>query len=316
MKGWRVVNQIGRLPMISVPLRPRQGFTLIELLVVLAIIAVLIALLLPAVQKVREAANRISCANHLKQIGLGLLEHHDPYGLLPSNGGWDGRQTIRAADGSLTTIYTIWSGDPESTIYWGVGDPTLSAQAQTGCWAYAILPFLEQGNLYSQRAWTTPFVLYICPSRRTADAVVPVNDANGIYWGAGWAWGKTDYAGNSLVLRDRFECLPLAALTDGTSQTVLVGEKAFDRRVNIPTSWLNDEPFFTGGSGGTRRGGSQVVRDAAGNPVADSGWGSAHPGGAQFVFADGSVHLISFAIPTSTMHALLTPNGGEVVPDF
>jgi prepilin-type N-terminal cleavage/methylation domain-containing protein/prepilin-type processing-associated H-X9-DG protein len=303
--------------MISLPPRRRPGFTLIELLVVIAIIAVLIGLLLPAVQKVREAASRISCANNLKQIGLGLIQHHDTYGVLPSNGGWDGRQTIRAADGSVTTIYTIWNGDPDRTkIYWGVGDPTLLAQAQTGCWAYAILPFLEQGNMYSERAWTTPFKLYICPSRRAAEAVAPVSDANGSYWGGGWVWGKTDYACNRLVLGDRFRCLGLVALTDGTSQTVLVGEKAFDRRVNTPTSWLNDEPFFTGGSGGTSRDGPGMMRDAAGNPVADSGWGSAHPGGAQFVFADGSVHLISFAIPASSMHALLTPNGGEVVQNF
>jgi prepilin-type processing-associated H-X9-DG protein len=283
---------------------------------VIAIVGVLLALLLPAVQKAREAAHRMSCANNLKQIGLGLTQFHDTYGVLPSNGGWDGKQTILGVSGSPTTIYTIWSGDPGSTIYWGVGDPTLSPQAQTGCWAYAILPFLEQGDMYRQRMWTQPLKLYICPSRRAAAAVVPVDDANGIYWGGGWAWGKTDYAGNGLILRGRFECMRLAQLTDGTSQTVLVGEKAFDRRVNIPTSWLNDEPFFTGGSGGTGRRGSQVVPDAFGNPAADSGWGSPHPGGTQCVFADGSVHLISFTIPANTMHALLTPAGGEIVGGF
>jgi prepilin-type N-terminal cleavage/methylation domain-containing protein/prepilin-type processing-associated H-X9-DG protein len=293
----------------------RRGFTLVELLVVIAIIAVLIGLLLPAVQKVREAASRIACANNLKQIGLGLLEHHDTYGVLPSNGGWDGHQTIRATDGSPTVPFTI---DKESgdRLNWGVGDPALSPQAQTGCWAYAVLPFLEQDNMYGQRAWTLPLRLYICPSRRGAVAVAPAaEDAYGFYGGGGWAWGKTDYAANRLVLGERFECVGLAALTDGTSQTVLVGEKAVDPRVNVPTTWYHDEPFFLGGSGGTARTGSLVLRDAPGIAYKDN-WGAAHPAGAQFAFGDGSVRLLPFAIPASTMHALVTPSGGEVIPDY
>jgi prepilin-type processing-associated H-X9-DG protein len=283
--------------------------------VVLAILAVLIGLLLPAVQKVREAANRASCGNNLKQIGLGLIQHHDTQGVLPGNGGWDGRQTIPATDGSPTVIYTI---DKESgdRLNWGVGDPNLPPQAQTGCWAYGLLPFLEQQNSYRQRAWTQPLALYLCPSRRAAEAVIPApEDAYGFYWGGGWAWGKTDYACNRLVLGERFHCLRLAALTDGTSQTVLIGEKAFDPRVITPTTWFHDEPFFTGGSGGTARQGSAVLRDGVGIAYKDN-WGSAHPSGAHFVFGDGSVRLMTFGTPPDTVHALLTPNGGEVVQDF
>src|SRR5437870_3200285 len=84
----------------------RRGFTLIELLVVIAILGILMALILAAVQRAREAANRVNCANNLRQIGLALHQHHDTYGLFPSNGGWDGRQTIPSVDGTATTIYT------------------------------------------------------------------------------------------------------------------------------------------------------------------------------------------------------------------
>jgi prepilin-type N-terminal cleavage/methylation domain-containing protein len=297
----------------STPRRP--AYTLIEVLVVLALISILLALLLSAVQQVRESANRIMCANNLRQIGLGLLSHHDTFGVFPSNGGWDGQQEIRAVDGSLTVPYTI---DKESgdRINWGVGDPTLAPWAQTGCWAYAILPFLEQGNLFTQRDWKEACKLYICPSRRSALAVVPVaEDAYGWYWGGGWRWGKIDYAANRLILGERGHCVPLAALTDGTAQTILVGEKAVDPKVNQPGTWYHDEPFFTGGSGSTARHGSLVLRDAAGIAYKDN-WGSAHPGRTEFLFADGSARPLSYATSAATVAALLTPDGGEVVQDF
>jgi prepilin-type N-terminal cleavage/methylation domain-containing protein len=119
---------------------PRRGFTLIELLVVIAVISVLIGLLLPAVQKAREAASRISCANNLKQIGLALHLYHNDHDRLPPN----------RLDGPRAT------------------------------WAVLILPYLEQDNLYRRwdlaRSYyeqpgvsrTTPVPGYFCPSRRTA----------------------------------------------------------------------------------------------------------------------------------------------------
>jgi prepilin-type N-terminal cleavage/methylation domain-containing protein/prepilin-type processing-associated H-X9-DG protein len=292
----------------------RPAFTLIELLVVIAIIAVLIGLLLAAVQKAREAASRAACLNNLKQIGLALQMHHDAYGVFPSNGGWDGKQTIPSVGGSPTVVSTTEPSNP--THVWGVGDPGRSPFDQTGSWAYTILPFLEQQAMYQQRAWTLPLKLYACPSRRAAEAQkAPPSDTYGSYSTGGWDWGKIDYAGNGLVITPRPRCVRLAELTDGTSQTVLAGEKAMDPRNYQTGTWFWDEPFFIGGSASTARDGNQVLRDARG-VVFFSNWGSAHAGGSQFLFADGSVRLVPYGVRPETVKAFLTPNGGEVVPDF
>src|SRR6476620_105713 len=105
----------------------RRGFTLIELLVVIAIIAILIGLLLPAVQKIREAANRMKCSNNLKQIGLAVHNYHDTMGFLPSAGAADGKPMSSGP----------WPNSGEGTN-----------------WLVHIMPYIEQGNIYNKLTFT------------------------------------------------------------------------------------------------------------------------------------------------------------------
>src|SRR5947209_19405367 len=136
----------------------RQGFTLIELLVVIAIIGVLVGLLVPAVQQVRESANRAFCENNLKQIGLAFHAHHSAHKFFPS-GGWD------------------WDTPPTFVN----GQPMIGAQQQAG-WGYQILPHIEAvttwrggtGSTDTARilvAIGTPNPIFFCPSRRAPLAV-------------------------------------------------------------------------------------------------------------------------------------------------
>jgi len=150
-----------------VPRRRRLGFTLIELLVVIAIIGILIALLLPAVQKVREAGNRVRCANNLKQISLAIVNHQMTFRRLPADGwGW------------------MWLGDPDRP----------NDRRQPGGWIYNTLPFLEQSQLHdlgaritneaARRAAAiqmvnTPLPLFYCASRRPCQVYPDVSTHGG-----------------------------------------------------------------------------------------------------------------------------------------
>jgi prepilin-type N-terminal cleavage/methylation domain-containing protein/prepilin-type processing-associated H-X9-DG protein len=294
---------------MSDPLSPRRGFTLIELLVVIAIIAVLIGLLLPAVQKVREAAARIKCANNLKQIGLATHNFLDVYSFLPTNGG--------PAPGQVNVIST----DGE---WWGLADRTAPSDRQPACWAYLILPYLEQGNVVAQDDQAARLILFLCPTRgRDQPQPVPAVDP---VFGDTYAcsgrnpWALTDYAANWFLLVNRWPAggcpsagppLRLAAVVDGTSNTLMVGEKALDTREYNTGGWYYNEPIFSGGSSGTARRGTSIAPDASGASF-QWNWGSPHPSGAQFVWADGSVRFLRNGTPDDLVAAFLTPAGGEV----
>jgi prepilin-type N-terminal cleavage/methylation domain-containing protein/prepilin-type processing-associated H-X9-DG protein len=293
----------------------RSGFTLIELLVVIAIIAVLIGLLLPAVQKVREAASRASCRNNLHQLGVAIVQHHTAYGIFPTNGG--------PAPGQANSEATAGG-------WWGLADPTAPPQRQTGSWGYSLLRYLEQHNAVTQNDQGVKAMVFLCPSRgRTQPQAVPAVDpldpsVSYTNLSGRNPWCKTDYAGNWFVLVNRWWAggcpvagLPLSVsdISDGTSNTIVLGEKALDPQRYDLGGWFFDEPIFLGGSCGTGRSGSVVIKDVlAGTTGAyPNNWGSAHDAGAQVVYADGSVRLLPFGSDGSVVSALLTPSGHEVV---
>jgi prepilin-type N-terminal cleavage/methylation domain-containing protein len=270
--------------------RSRQGFTLIELLVVIAIIAILIALLVPAVQKVRAAAARTPCSNNLKQIGLACHGYHDAFKRLPQG-------------------YVC----------------NAKNQPQPGwVWSVLILPYLEQDALYknlnpdlqtpngppypvapANAALTqNPLPTYLCPS--------DVNNNTINVWYDNYA--KSNYACNRAIFGPNFNTngplnLKLTDITDGTSNTIMVGER--DSYQTFAAIWIagrspgkdNSTASFEGRPGK----GLNKPYKAAGPFPPNSGdnvfnfaarleWSSQHTGEVGFVFADGSVHFLQEGI--------------------
>jgi prepilin-type N-terminal cleavage/methylation domain-containing protein/prepilin-type processing-associated H-X9-DG protein len=294
----------------------RRAFTLIELLVVIAIIAILIGLLLPAVQKVREAAARIQCRNNLKQIALALHLHHDTYNCFPTNGGpAPGQQNLIS-----TNVGPMFG-------WWGLGKPNVPPQWQTGSWAYSILPFVEQQNAVTRDDQSVVVKTYLCPTRgrRMPQDVPAVDPVYPSLWYVNLSgrnpWGKTDYACNWYVIVNRWPAggapavgspTRFAMIADGTSNTILTGEKAMEPRAYDTGGWYFDEPIFAGGHSGSNRCGTVIVQDTQARGLVPFNWGGPHTGGAQFAMADGSVRALPFGLEPSIVWALMTPAGGEV----
>jgi prepilin-type N-terminal cleavage/methylation domain-containing protein/prepilin-type processing-associated H-X9-DG protein len=348
----------------------RRGFTLIELLVVIAIIAILIGLLLPAVQKVREAAARIQCANNLHQLGLAAHNYHSAYERFPPGV-------------NLPVAIKIPNAPP--------GYPTVSPGPVTPGQSYslfiALLPYVEQDNLYRQLNLVSPpgstnvpasvsatgvavpgnnsqyynastdptrqpiqpppgstiVKTYLCPS----DSAPPQTTYTSGSCGATGSclFGANTYGGNAGIRSFYYDAMTqdgvfyinstvaIPQITDGTSNTIAFGERnrtdpVFDQvytgvansiEEHSGWAWSNYFPGYDYLYGaamplnwqfpvGTTKDPGFVLQDAR-----YSTFGSQHSAGANFAFADGSVHFISNSIPLTVLQALVTRTGGEVI---
>lgn len=315
-----------------------RGFTLIELLVSISIIAVLIALLLPAVQQAREAARRTHCRNNLKQLGLALHTYHEMNSVFPPGWVYDAQRDI--------------------------------TNAPTNCWGWGtfILPQLDQSNLYNQLNFrtgffggldatgansssgfsgpeSTPLPLFRCPSDTGSEQVVSGNSSVPPVMTYG---GRSNYPGvNGGLLLD----LPpitaqggifgensnrgLRDMTDGSSNCFIVGERAW---IEFNGSGVGTSTLWAGTRSGTP--GSEMANGVAlavgecivplntppasisipiGAGISDASWhgfSSRHAQGAYFVMGDGSVHFIAKQIEYRTYGRLASISDGQVLGEF
>jgi prepilin-type N-terminal cleavage/methylation domain-containing protein/prepilin-type processing-associated H-X9-DG protein len=288
--------------------RSRAAFTLIELLVVIAIIAVLIGLLLPAVQKVREAAARSQCQNNLKQLGLAMHNHHDSLLSFPAGG----------SDGPNVNCCSA-----TSRVGW--------------TWMFHLTPYIEQQAVYNTPETTagnatvanTVIKTFYCPSRR-----LPTLYSNG---------ARSDYAGNGgfnlaengsrgiMVRQWRSPSATMsptapveqkrrmADITDGLSNTILIGEKQVHPTVLGSAGGDNEVWNNSGWDQDHVRFGEALPQEDMLHPNSTTAtfwsvrFGSSHSGGVQFAFGDGSVKFVSYAIDLTNWTRLCTISDGEVI---
>jgi prepilin-type N-terminal cleavage/methylation domain-containing protein/prepilin-type processing-associated H-X9-DG protein len=306
----------------------RKGFTLIELLVVIAIIAILIGLLVPAVQKVREAAARTQCLNNLKQLGLAAHNYHDSYKKFPPGV-------------NLPFTTAVASGYSAQPVYPGLNESLLEF----------LLPYVEQAPLYRQLNFSvnqygnclgpnslgaTIVPVYLCPSDIGPTQTTYVTGGKTYYFGAnsyggnpgvyGFYTGSMDQTGLFYINSQ----VRISGVTDGTSNTFMFGERkrndltydliyggSFGQRSGW--AWANNLPGFDYLFGAAAQINWVMPTSLTSDPgfvyedIRFSCYGSQHTGGANFCFADGSVRFLAESTPLVTLQQLSTRSGGEVV---
>jgi prepilin-type processing-associated H-X9-DG protein/prepilin-type N-terminal cleavage/methylation domain-containing protein len=324
-----VMNRIGTmLSRVGARRLPRAAFTLVELLVVIGIVGALIAIAVPAIQRVRSSANVTQCANNLRQIGLAFHNHHTAHKSFPS-GGWG------------------WS--------W-IGTPGRSGSRQTGGWVYSILPYIEQSNLRKLgfgengaqleksvlKLLETPVPVFACPARRTGGPY----PADGRPFRLGTSDGKTvqvrptiltrgDYAANvgsqafneidagpaSLMEGDdpnytwpgTSKCTGIvfprssissSQITRGTSNVIAAGERYLNPEHYLDgLDWGDNEAMYAGFDNDTCRVTYFPPKQDRNGKQELTRFGSAHSGGMNVLYCDGSVRLVSYGIEPSVFSA-------------
>jgi prepilin-type N-terminal cleavage/methylation domain-containing protein len=296
-----------------------SAFTLVELLVVIAIIGILIALLLPAIQAAREAARRLECTNHLKQLSLGALNHENSLRFFPS-GGW---------------------------IWWWMGDPDQGfGKRQPGGWAFSILPFIENKGLYNTgkgqplaqkkkalaQLGSTPLAVFYCPTRRSAnvypnfyncvntevidyaartDYAANAGDVNYGFWNAPSSGDPStikpgdypDVSANKGVIFTT-STISIKEIRDGLSRTYLIGEKyLIPDHYTDGTDGVDNNPLYAGFDWDWQRWGGPEPADTAYQPARDRRgedsyvkFGSAHSAVFNMALCDGSVRPLAYDI--------------------
>ncbi len=357
----------------------RRAFTLIELLVVIAIIAILIGLLLPAVQKVREAAARMSCSNNLKQISIALHTYHDSYAKFPvgqydddnNNWGWMCYILPYVEQGALYQVLVTGNNSPtnrmwlppngggglNSTItpvFGNTNIDNLNGATTLGTATVNRTVLRQDGTPAADTVINT----FMCPSD-----ILPTNKGNGL--------GKTNYVGNMgntarwgtvtttnsagqqvQAPRTTYGCgtgtglwgrnfngilvhsnennstwvVGIKDITDGTSNTIMVGEATASANVNYDNNNTGQFPIWAGGSGAGCNGNAgigsclRLLDPAAGYALCsgsqcdsnnNAAFGSQHTGGVMFAMGDGGVRFISTSTNSAALRAVASRNGKE-----
>jgi prepilin-type N-terminal cleavage/methylation domain-containing protein/prepilin-type processing-associated H-X9-DG protein len=302
----------------------RRGFTLIELLVVIAIIAILIALLVPAVQKVREAAARLQCENNLKQIALAAHGYHDankrfPAGLNLPNPGSNG------ATPGWPTSTTGWPQAPDPTGYYGLFVALFPHLDQGATQQHLVLNVANPHNINCNgpsSVGATPLAVLVCPAEGFAPSG-GIGEYGALYFGLMSYGGCSGTSATSSTFTQMNRngifylnsMVSINQIKDGTSNTLFFGERS---RLNLPPTSSSQA---LGGWGWCNSFAQEDNTMNTSEPIEGmlthdlNQFGSQHTGGAvaNFAFADGTVHSITKSINIVVFQRLSTRAGGEAV---